>query len=171
MEPSNHNTENAVRPESLQNAYTKDSTNTKDDERLESESIASALVGSEHGDDDEVEHDLEKATTQASTSKHEPATRIVTAVDWTGPDDPENPLIWPLWKKAYQTIAIGSLAFSVTAGSSLITPSTPEIAEHFGVSRVVAILPLTLYVIGLGFGPVIAAPISETYGREYSRAA
>jgi hypothetical protein len=31
----------------------------------------------------------------------------------------------------------------------------------------VAILPLSLYVLALGFGPVLAAPLSETYGRYY----
>ena len=65
----------------------------------------------------------------------------------------------------YHVLAIGSLAFAVTAGSSLITPATPKIAEELGVSRTAAILPLTLYVLGLALGPVIAAPISETYGR------
>jgi MFS family permease len=37
--------------------------------------------------------------------------------------------------------------------------------EEFGVSSTVAILPLTLYVIALGFGPIIGGPISETWGR------
>ena len=35
----------------------------------------------------------------------------------------------------------------------------------FGVSETVAILPLTTYVLGLAFGPMIAAPMSETLGR------
>jgi MFS family permease len=47
----------------------------------------------------------------------------------------------------------------------MITPSTPEIAERFGVSRTVSILALSLFVLGLAVGPMIAAPISETYGR------
>jgi MFS family permease len=33
------------------------------------------------------------------------------------------------------------------------------------VSQIVAILPLTVYVLGLGFGPMLSAPLSETYGR------
>ena len=138
-----------------------------EDLRLESESIASALGGPTDESTHEQEHsnDLEKATTQASHGSHGPATRIVTAVDWSGPDDPENPQRWPLWKKAYHTAAIGSLAFAVTIGSSMITPATPEIAVEFNVSRTAAILPLTLFVLGLALGPVIAAPISETFGR------
>lgn len=37
--------------------------------------------------------------------------------------------------------------------------------EEFSVSSTVALLPLSLYILGLAFGPVLAAPTSETYGR------
>ena len=47
----------------------------------------------------------------------------------------------------------------------MITPATPEIARYFEASRTVAILSLSLYVLGLALGPCLAAPISETYGR------
>lgn len=53
----------------------------------------------------------------------------------------------------------------MTAASSIITPANRDLQVYFGVSRTVAILPLTLYVIGLGLGPTIAAPVSEMYGR------
>lgn len=36
--------------------------------------------------------DLEKSDARAAPS--EPLRRVVTAQDWTGPDDPENPLNW-----------------------------------------------------------------------------
>jgi len=36
---------------------------------------------------------------------------------------------------------------------------------QFNISSTVAILPLSLYVLALGFGPIIGAPVSETYGR------
>lgn len=38
--------------------------------------------------------------------------------------------------------------------------------ERFHVSSTVALLGLSLYVLGLAFGPVLAAPISETRGRK-----
>ena len=60
---------------------------------------------------------------------------------------------------------IAFLAFAVTAGSSIVTPAVPEIASYFHVSRTAAILSLSLFILGLGIGPTIAAPISETYGR------
>lgn len=40
-----------------------------------------------------------------------------------------------------------------------------EVAEHFHVSNTAALLGVSLYVVGLAFGPILAAPISETFGR------
>ena len=37
--------------------------------------------------------------------------------------------------------------------------------ERFHVSSTAALLGLSLYVIGLAFGPVLAAPLSEIHGR------
>lgn len=37
--------------------------------------------------------------------------------------------------------------------------------EDFGVSSTVAILPLSLYVLAMGLGPVVGGPLSETIGR------
>jgi MFS family permease len=37
--------------------------------------------------------------------------------------------------------------------------------QEFGVSQTVALLPLSIYVLALGAGPLLAAPISETFGR------
>lgn len=134
------------------------------DEQDEERSIASALQGD--GDDDQdLSNDLEKATTQASRASNAPVERVKTAADWSGSDDPGNPQNWALLFRAYHTLSIGTLSFAVTCGSSIITPATPEIEAHFDVSRTVAILPLTLYVLGLGFGPILAAPVSETFGR------
>ena len=35
--------------------------------------------------------------------------RTVTAQDWTGPDDPENPNNWPLWQRVYHTYVFHEL--------------------------------------------------------------
>lgn len=54
---------------------------------------------------------------------------------------------------------------SRTIGSSVYTPAIPEIVQKFDVSTTVALLGLSLYTVGLGFGPVLAAPLSEMIGR------
>jgi MFS family permease len=56
------------------------------------------------------------------------------------------------------------LIFSSIA-SSLYVAGIPDIAAAFNISPTVALLGLSLYVLGLAFGPVLAAPISETRGR------
>jgi len=68
-------------------------------------------------------------------------------------------------KKACHIIPVALLCLSVTAGSSMITPGTFAIEYKFHVSHTAALLPLSLFVLGLAIGPVLAAPISETLGR------
>jgi MFS family permease len=50
-------------------------------------------------------------------------------------------------------------------GSSVYTPATDQIKAEFNVSSEVARLPFVLYLLFLAFGPILAAPISETLGR------
>lgn len=40
-----------------------------------------------------------------------------------------------------------------------------KVQEQFKISTTVALLPISLYVLGTAFGPMIAAPLSETLGR------
>ena len=91
--------------------------------------------------------------------------RTVTAQDWTGPDDPENPRNWPRWQRVYHTTVPALFCFAVTFGTSVYTPGYPAVAKEFNVSSTAALLPLSLYTLGLAFGPILAAPISETLGR------
>ena len=37
--------------------------------------------------------------------------------------------------------------------------------QHFHVSRTIALLGLAIYTIGVGWGPLITAPLSEGHGR------
>lgn len=88
-----------------------------------------------------------------------------TATDWSGPDDPENPHNWPLSKKFYHSGVTALLSFVVTYGSSAYSPGIQQVASDFGVSKEVATLGLSLYVLGLGLGPMLSAGLSETFGR------
>ncbi|KAK8158073.1 MFS multidrug transporter-like protein [Phyllosticta citrichinensis] len=84
-------------------------------------------------------------------------------VSWDGPDDPENPRNWMTCLST--TFDIQVISTSSSLGSSAYTPAVFEIREKFNVSTTAALLGLSLYVIGLAFGPIMAAPISETAGR------
>ncbi|KAI7363038.1 synaptic vesicle transporter [Hortaea werneckii] len=85
--------------------------------------------------------------------------------DFDSPDDPGNPLNWPLWKKWYHTFIPASIALVCTLGSSIYTPGREDVMREFGVSREVSLLPYVLYVLGLACGPMLAAPTSEQLGR------
>ena len=52
-----------------------------------------------------------------------------------------------------------------TFGTSVYTPAVQQVQSDFHVGSTISLLPLSLYVLALGFGPILAAPLSETYGR------
>jgi MFS family permease len=83
--------------------------------------------------------------------------------DW--PNDPANPLKWPAWKKGVQLAMLCSASLVTSIATSILSPSIFEIMAEFDVSRTLAILTVSLYVLALGFGPVIGGPLSETIGR------
>ncbi|KAL4916165.1 major facilitator superfamily domain-containing protein [Aspergillus aurantiobrunneus] len=83
-------------------------------------------------------------------------------------DDPINPQNWPASYKWWVTFQLGMLALAGSLGSSILTPADRDIAEYVGVSQEVAVLNVTLYLIGYIFGPIIWAPMSEIWGRRVS---
>ncbi|KKA21423.1 hypothetical protein T310_4544 [Rasamsonia emersonii CBS 393.64] len=90
---------------------------------------------------------------------------VVQVLDWDLPQDPENPQNWPLGKKIYHTLCVAVYAFTITYMSSAYAPGATQLAEQLGVSETVSLLGVSLFCVGLSLGPVIAAPLSETFGR------
>ncbi|KAK2592366.1 hypothetical protein QQS21_009946 [Conoideocrella luteorostrata] len=88
------------------------------------------------------------------------------AFDWTGPNDPDNPRNFPLSVRLFSTIAITGLAFVATVAGSMYAPAQGDVAAKFNCSQELAVLPLSMYNLGLAFGPLVGAPLSETYGRK-----
>ncbi|KAI1503608.1 major facilitator superfamily domain-containing protein [Biscogniauxia marginata] len=80
-------------------------------------------------------------------------------------DDPENPKNWSKAYKWYCTMVVACTCFVVALASSVVTPDIAGVAEEFGVSEEVALLSISLFVVGFGVGPMIFAPLSEIYGR------
>lgn len=58
------------------------------------------------------------------------------------------------------------LAFVSTFGASVYSPGAREVAAEFNVSEEVAILPLSIYGVGLAIGPLLGSPLCETLGRK-----
>ncbi|KAG8630705.1 hypothetical protein KVT40_002324 [Elsinoe batatas] len=86
-------------------------------------------------------------------------------LDWDDLNDCDNPVNWPKWQRYYHIVPPAVISFSATLGASIITPSAPALQAEFDISSTLSLVPLSLYVLALGFGPLLAAPLSETYGR------
>ena len=80
-------------------------------------------------------------------------------------NDPKNPKNFSKPRKWLVTLLVASGSMCATCCSSIYTSGVTQIQEEFGVSAEVALLPLVLFVLGLGLGPLWLAPLSEFYGR------
>ncbi|KAK3626820.1 hypothetical protein LTR22_023024 [Elasticomyces elasticus] len=110
----------------------------------------------------------------------------IILVDWYTTDDPANPRKqpdgfttpwmharladssypsvldnWSSRKRGFVTFLICAYTWVVYTGSSIYAPSEGGVMEQFGVSPVLAALPLSLYVLAYGLGPLIFAPLCE----------
>jgi MFS family permease len=54
----------------------------------------------------------------------------------------------------------------VAFNSSVITANLEGVSSTFHVSDEVALLTITMFVIGFGVGPLVFAPLSELFGRK-----
>lgn len=106
---------------------------------------------------------VEPAFTGPTNEAHEEPPQ--TCDDWDGPEDPGNPQNWSKAKKIYHSFVPAAIAFVCTIASSIYTPGRDSAMADFGVSAEVALLPYVFYVLGLACGPLLAAPMSETFGR------
>ncbi|KIX04422.1 uncharacterized protein Z518_05290 [Rhinocladiella mackenziei CBS 650.93] len=99
----------------------------------------------------------EIATSEGSIKKY----KLVTF----SPSDLENPKNFSPARKWLITMTLAWTCFAVAFSSSVITPGIGGVAERFGTSEEVALLTITLFVIGFGVGPLVFSPLSELYGR------
>ena len=86
-------------------------------------------------------------------------------VRWDGDSDPMSPRNFGNAKKWLIVLVVSAGSTCVTCTSSMYTLTYEQITVEFGVSRVVATLGLSLFVMGLGIGPMVLGPLSEFYGR------
>ncbi|KAI5776546.1 major facilitator superfamily domain-containing protein [Geopyxis carbonaria] len=114
-----------------------------------------------------MEEKPENSSREASTEfGAATTTEPVAVLDWDGPDDPDNPWNWPQGKRWFGTVVPGMLCLLITFSSSVYATGVYEVAAKFNVSITKALLGLSMYVIGLGLGPMFSAPLSEVFGRK-----
>lgn len=80
-------------------------------------------------------------------------------------NDPENPKNWSKAYKWWCTMTVAVTCFVVAFNSAVVTADIEGVAKEFHVSVEVALLSITLFVVGFGVGPMAFAPLSEIFGR------
>ena len=82
-------------------------------------------------------------------------------VDWYSPKDPANPHNWSTGRQNFVCTLVCLYTFVVYCGSAIYISSQQGIQGQFGISTENSSLPLALYVLAYGVGPLIWAPLSE----------
>ncbi|CCH40683.1 Cycloheximide resistance protein [Wickerhamomyces ciferrii] len=82
-------------------------------------------------------------------------------VDWDGEDDLQNPRNWPLPLKLFFAFLASFICFSVYIASAIYTPGIEMVKKDLNVNTTVATLPLALFVVGYGTGPLLFGPLTE----------
>lgn len=80
-------------------------------------------------------------------------------------DDPDNPRAWTRSKKLTNVALISSMAILSPLASSMFTPGIRQMAQDLNTTTQSIIGTTTGFVVFLGVGPLILAPLSETFGR------
>lgn len=80
-------------------------------------------------------------------------------------EDDDNPKQWSDKKKLMTVFIIAFMAIVSPLASSMFTPGISQIAEDLNSSEEAIIATTTGFVIMLGIGPLVLAPLSETFGR------
>ncbi|KAL6895351.1 major facilitator superfamily domain-containing protein [Trichoderma longibrachiatum] len=105
----------------------------------------------------------DKEEDSTPTSDPESAPESSHALDWE--NDPRNPYNWSDGKRLYHTVCVSLYAFTITYMSSAYAPGAKATGHDLHVSETVSLLGISLFCLGLAFGPVIGAPLSESAGR------
>ncbi|KXN87747.1 hypothetical protein AN958_08223 [Leucoagaricus sp. SymC.cos] len=85
-------------------------------------------------------------------------------VDWDL-DDPENPYNWSTARRWLITAQLASTTFTVSFSSSAYSGGLQGTMHDLNVSDDIAILGISLYVLGFALGPLFFAPLGEMFGR------
>ncbi|WYZ45785.1 hypothetical protein EsH8_IX_000010 [Colletotrichum jinshuiense] len=87
-------------------------------------------------------------------------------VDWDSPTDPENPRNWPGRKKALHIFLLGILTLNANLAATMFAPGAAQFAAEFRIAdKTIVTFAVSIYLVGVAFGPVVTAPLSEIHGR------
>lgn len=106
--------------------------------------------------------DLEKNAAIETTATEPPTHPTSATVELEPHEEPTN---WSAPKKWSATIVIVLMTANITFASSIHTAAISGVSHSFGVSKTVATLPVTTFLLGFATGPLLFAPLSEVLGR------
>ncbi|KAJ7581004.1 MFS general substrate transporter [Mycena floridula] len=81
------------------------------------------------------------------------------------PNDPHNPYNWSHTKKWLVTAQLALATWTVSFSSSAYAGGLANTEVDLGISQEIAVLGISLYVLGFAVGPLLFAPLSEMIGR------
>jgi len=101
---------------------------------------------------------------QESDGTATPGSYVLT---WSNPpDEGSNPRNWTVKRKYINVLLVSLQALCNAITSTILGVASTAIAEDFGLTDAITpTLPVSLFVLGLGIGPLYLAPLSEIYGR------
>ncbi|KAI9063366.1 MFS general substrate transporter [Trametes sanguinea] len=99
---------------------------------------------------------------EGSNPNEEPSADDVYQVKLEPEDDPKCLSLWHKWL-AVLTISASSLCATFASSEAAFTET--GLVRDLHTTHEVAILSISLYVLGLGIGPMLVGPLSELYGR------
>ncbi|KAJ6547315.1 major facilitator superfamily domain-containing protein [Mycena capillaripes] len=118
---------------------------------------------------DPEKHALPRAPSAARSYPGSGTLEDPFVVDWDSEEDVENPLNFPKCKKWIITSQLAFCTWTVSFSSSVYSGGLEVMARDLHISDNVAILGLSLYVLGFALGYAnfqkIFAPMGEMYGR------
>ncbi|WVR03905.1 hypothetical protein IAU60_000904 [Kwoniella sp. DSM 27419] len=114
----------------------------------------------------EPEPELSLEASQPGSSGSKVKAVMMQEIEATFANSPSNPYNWPRRKRKLITLCLALTGLISTSGSSIGVPGIHAVMAEYGVEEEkIGVLIAGAYVLGLGTGPFIFAPVSELFGR------
>ncbi|KAI9658975.1 MAG: hypothetical protein M1821_001935 [Bathelium mastoideum] len=136
---------------------------------LGAEPASTSLKNEAKSENHASQEDIEKHSVhnyEDSTTATDETPKDANTVDWSGPDDPENPMNWSSRKKITAIGLVSLITLLSPLASTIISPATADVMKTFhSTNETLGAFVTSVYLLGYTFGPLFLAPMSEIYGR------
>lgn len=103
---------------------------------------------------------------ERQSDEKNPEEVVPLTVDFASPHDPEDPLHWPHGQKLAIVLNIALLSAAGQMASSMVAPSVSQVMAEFQTTNLMlAVLVVSVFLLGMAVGLLLTSGISEVYGR------